>query len=235
MRHGARALCVIATLLVLLSGPAQAAPPRGCPDILIGDSLAVGMGPSAREMGFEVIGRVGAGIGWLRDQAPRCANRLVLVFGTNDLRGLTPDAAEAYVAQITQVMARWPARRVIWATPGCFDRDPALEQGSLMLDRAVTAALAHGRAETRHLPAVHRGRSNRCRYQSADGVHPTPPGYRAWWDGLAPALRPAPQRPAPNTLRRAEAPSGIPSIDSASFQTSARMMRASVPGIVGRP
>ncbi len=235
MRSAIRLLRLFALLVPLLPAAAPAAPPRGCPDILLGDSLAVGMGPSAREMGFEVIGRVGAGIGWLQGQAPRCANRLVLVFGTNDLRGLTPDAAEAYVAQISQVMARWPARRVIWATPGCFDRDPALEQGSLVLDRAVTAALRQGRAETRHLPAIHRGRSNRCRYQSADGVHPSAPGYRAWWEGLAPALRPAPQRPAPNTLRRAEAPSGMPSIDSASFQTSARMMRASVPGIVGRP
>lgn len=239
MRTGVRAagilaLGLVASLMVLLGGTPAAAQ-RRCPDILLGDSLAAGMGPSAREVGFEVIARSGAGIAWLREQAPRCANRLVLVFGTNDLRGLTADTAEAYVTQISQVMSRWSARRAIWATPGCFARDQELEQGSLQLDRAITVALRQGRLETRYLPAVHRGRTSRCSYPSADGVHPTAPGYRAWWDGLAPVLRIPSQRPPPNSLRRADAASGTPMADRASFQPSAMAMRLSVPGATGRP
>jgi len=235
MRTGLRALGSVATLLTILLGAAPTVAQQRCPDILLGDSLAVGMGPAAREVGFEVIARGGAGIAWLREQTPRCANRLLLVFGTNDLRGLTPEAAESYITQIAQVMGRWPARRAIWATPGCFARDPALEQGSQLLDRAITVALRQGRAEIRYLPAVHRGRTSRCAYPSADGVHPTGPGYRAWWDGLAPILRLPPQRPAPNNLRRADAVSGTPMADMASFQASAMAMRLSVPGSTSRP
>lgn len=221
-----------ATLILGLAAmPARAQ--RACPDILLGDSLAIGMGEHARETGFHVIARNGAGMTWLREVPPRCADRLVLVFGTNDLRGLTAEAAEAYVAQIAQVMARWPARRIIWATPGCFARDRVLEEGSLLLDQAVTAALRQGRDVVRHLPAVHRGRSARCSYPTADGVHPTAPGYRAWWDGLAPVI--GAQRPAANSLRRADAASGMPSADSASFHASASEMRVSVPGRIGNP
>jgi hypothetical protein len=228
MRRVLRALALTAPLFAALPAAAQT---NRCPDILLGDSLAAGMGPSAREMGFETIARVGAGITWLRDQPPRCANRLVLVFGTNDLRGLTPDAADAYVTQIKDVIRRWPARRVIWATPGCFARDPALERGSVTLDRAVSAAARQG-----GMPAIHRGRTARCAYPSADGVHPTGDGYRAWWDGIAPALRPPPaQRPAPNTLRRADANSGISRADIAALHPSAMPMRLSVPGSTGRP
>lgn len=243
-------LIAILVLLLLAAPPARAQ--RACPDILLGDSLAVGMGKHARGMGFEVIARGGAGIAWLREQTPRCAERLVLVFGTNDLRGLTAEAASAYVGQIAEVMSRWPARRIIWATPGCFARDRVLEQGSLLLDQAIATALRDGSEVVRHLPAVHRGRTARCTYPTADGVHPTAPGYRAWWDGLAPVIGPAcgpiqtcgpdgppvigpPQRPVASSFRRADAASGMPSAASASFQPSASAMSVSVPGAMGRP
>jgi hypothetical protein len=219
--------------LLLPATPSRAE--RACGDILLGDSLAVGMGTAAREMGFEVIAREGAGIGWLREQTPRCARRLVLVFGTNDLRGMTPEAADAYVEQIARVMERWPAWQAIWATPGCFARDGALEEGSQLLDRAISGAIRRGNAAVRYLPAVHRGRSHRCRYESADGVHTNANGYRSWWEGLTPVLARADQRPFANAARTESSRAGTPSASIAPFQTSAASIRAVVPGTIGRP
>lgn len=170
-------------LLVLLLAPPPAWA-RGCPDVLLGDSLAVGMATPAREAGFQVIAQEGAGIAWLRQQAPRCARRLVLVFGTNDLRGMTAEDADAYLRGIAAVMERWPASRIIWATPGCFARDQALEQGSAALDQMLAARRDQAGDALRHLPAINRGREARCRYASVDGVHPTADVYRSWWAGL---------------------------------------------------
>lgn len=159
-----------------------------CPDVLLGDSLAVGMASYARQAGFLVIARNGAGLAWLQDQTPRCASRLVLMFGTNDLRGLRPDDAEAYLQRIAEVMARWPARRIIWATPGCFRRDRALEEGSQILDRTIRAQQRRSSMALRHLPAVNYGRRDRCTYESADGIHPTAAFYRSWWSDLLASL-----------------------------------------------
>lgn len=177
---------IILSSLLLAALPARAAP--GCPDVLLGDSLAVGMAPHAREAGFEVIARGGAGIAWLRQQAPRCARRLVLVFGTNDLRGMRAEEADAYLRQISAVMERWPAARIIWATPGCFNRDAQLEQGSAALDSVLAARRHQINDSLRHLPAIHRGREARCAYDSHDGVHPTAEFYRNWWQGLMRSL-----------------------------------------------
>lgn len=173
---------LVLSFLLLAALPARATP--GCPDVLLGDSLAVGMAPHAREVGFEVIARGGAGITWLRQQTPRCARRLVLVFGTNDLRGMRAEEADAYLRQISAVMERWPAARIIWATPGCFSRDAQLEQGSTALDTVLAARRDMAGDALRHLPAIHRGREARCAYDSADGVHPTAEFYRSWWHGL---------------------------------------------------
>lgn len=216
-------------VFLLLSGRALA-----CPDLLLGDSLAVGMSAEARAAGYQVLAQEGAGLAWLRQQAPRCARRLILVFGTNDLRGLGPEAAAAYPRQIAAVMERWPAERTLWATPGCFARDPALDAGSTLLDRALQAARDHADAALAHLPALHRGRVARCTYDSADGVHPTAAFYRAWWAGLqtAPAMA---QRPVERIPASASATAGRPSAAMAVSQPSAALISASVPGASGRP
>lgn len=168
----------------LVAAPAPVHAQSGCPDVLLGDSLAVGMAPFAQAQGFEVIARNGAGIAWLRQQEPRCARRLVLVFGTNDLRGMRNEEADQYLRQISAVMERWPAARIIWATPGCFNRDAQLEQGSTALDRVLARRVNQADDALRHLPAIHRGREARCTYESHDGVHPTGEFYRSWWSTL---------------------------------------------------
>ena len=120
MPHRRRAFLALLAALALPFAPARAE--TACPDILLGDSLAVGMAPHARALGFTVIAQSGAGIAWLRQQTPRCARRLILVFGTNDLRGMTPAEAEAYPLRIAAVMegggshadeARTIARRLV--------------------------------------------------------------------------------------------------------------------------
>jgi hypothetical protein len=180
---------LLALLLPLLAAAPSRAETPACPDILLGDSLAVGMAPHARAAGFQVIAEQGAGLAWLRRQPPRCARRLVLVLGTNDLRGMTEDAASAYLAGITAAMERWDTLHLFWATPGCFPRDAALEQGSVAMDRAIGAAVDGMSYALRSLPAVHRGRLARCDFASPDGVHPAASVYRAWWEGLAQVLR----------------------------------------------
>ena len=190
-----------ATLAALLcfAGPAFAAgrPSAVCRDVLMGDSLAVGMGPYARETGFEVVARQGVGISWLTTQRPRCARRLIIVIGTNDLRGLSQAEAMAYPARVAELAGRWRARQVIWATPGCFHEDASLDQGSIALDRAAVVQRGRGRM------TVNRGRQTRCHFASQDGIHTTSAGYRAWWQGLMapprnlpPVRRPAAQRRA---------------------------------------
>ncbi|WP_439595512.1 SGNH/GDSL hydrolase family protein [Falsiroseomonas sp.] len=218
--------------LLVLAGLLLPAPAWACPDLLLGDSLAVGMAPYARAAGYEVVAQTGAGLPWLRQQAPRCVGRLVLVFGTNDLRGLGPEAAEAYPRQIAAVMERWPAARTIWATPGCFPRDPALETASRLLDRALLDSQVQADAALAHLPALHRGRVSRCTTPTADGVHPTAEGYRSWWEGLQGLLA---QRPAERNAATASVAAGMPSAVVAPSQASARAISASVPGASGRP
>ncbi|NGM20981.1 SGNH/GDSL hydrolase family protein [Roseomonas stagni] len=181
--HG-RWTLLLPLLAGLMGAPAPAAAQNGCPDVLLGDSLAVGMAPFAQAQGFQVIARGGAGITWLRQQEPRCARRLVLVFGTNDLRGMRNEEADSYLRQISAVMERWPAARIIWATPGCFNRDAQLEQGSTALDRMLARRVNQADDALRHLPAINRGREARCTYDSHDGVHPTAEWYRNWWTGL---------------------------------------------------
>lgn len=183
--HRTLAALSLSLAAILIAPPARAAAPA-CPDILLGDSLAVGMGPYAQALGFEVIAQGGAGINWLRTQAPRCARRLVLVFGTNDLRGMSAAEAEAYPSRIAEVMAKWEAEQVIWATPGCFSQDHAMERSSVALDR-VLAQVRHQASDLlRDLPAINSGRQSRCSFPSRDGIHPaTGMAYQAWWTKLA--------------------------------------------------
>lgn len=181
------ALVLAAALPAFLPTPARAG--TACPDILLGDSLAVGMGPYAQALGFEVIAQRGAGLAWLRAQEPRCARRLVLVFGTNDLRGMSAVEAQAYPARIAEVMAKWEAEQVIWATPGCFNQDEAMERSSVALDRVLAQVRQHATDQLRDLPAINSGRQTRCSFPSRDGIHPsTGTAYQAWWQGLAAIL-----------------------------------------------
>jgi len=65
-----RPTALFATLLVALfliqPGRAQSA----CPDILLGDSLAIGMAPHARALGFQVIAQQGACVASFSSSAP---------------------------------------------------------------------------------------------------------------------------------------------------------------------
>lgn len=179
----------IAVLLAVAAPSPSARAATNCPDILLGDSLAVGMGPYAQALGFEVIAQRGAGLNWLRAQEPRCARRLVLVFGTNDLRGMSRSEVQAYPARITEVLAKWEAEQVIWATPGCFNQDDQLERGSVALDRVLAQLRRQATDQLRDLPAINSGRQTRCSFPSRDGIHPsTGVAYQAWWAGLAEIL-----------------------------------------------
>ena len=197
--------------LLLLACPLSAraaAPASSCPDVLLGDSLAVGMGPYARAAGFQVIARTGIGLAWLRAQSPRCARRVVVVIGTNDLRGIDPYSAEAYPARLAAIMSRWQTQQIIWATPGCFPYDQSLERGSEALDRALTREPLVRVGSGRDYMRVHSGRTARCSYLSGDGIHPTGAGYRAWWAGLSHTIGPAPEgetAPEARTLQVASA------------------------------
>lgn len=180
-------LATILCLFALATSPAKAQDPTtsaACPDILLGDSLALGMAPHARALGFTVVAQQGAGIAWLRQQEPRCAHRLILIFGTNDLRGMSAAEAEAYPLRIAAVMERWEAQQAVWATPGCF-QDEALDRGSAALDASLTRHLRRASDQLRDLPAIHNGRIARCAFPSHDGIHPTGVGYQTWWAGLA--------------------------------------------------
>lgn len=230
--------------LLLSPGPALAQrPAQACPDLLLGDSLAVGMAPHARQAGFEVIAQEGAGLAWLRQQQPPCATRLVIMFGTNDLRAIDSEAAaEAYVRDIIAITNRWEADRILWATPGCFDRDPALEAGSALLDRILVRVRAEGLWAYRFLPALHRGRTERCRYESRDGVHPAGTGYQTWWAGIAAriglrtSIGVADQpRPVASTSLSQATRSLTPMASIQPSQRSASPMTASVPGSRGSP
>jgi hypothetical protein len=179
----------LAPMAILLATAFPARAGTACPDILLGDSLAVGMGPYAQALGFEVIAQRGAGLAWLQTQEPRCARRLILVFGTNDLRGMSPTGAQAYPSRIAEVLARWDAEQVIWATPGCFSQDEAMERSSVALDRVLVQVRSHAANRLNVLPAIDSGRQARCSFPSRDGIHPsTGMAYQAWWAGLAALL-----------------------------------------------
>ncbi|MDB5378083.1 MAG: GDSL-like Lipase/Acylhydrolase family [Rubritepida sp.] len=190
-----RTLTIWAALLLLASPVAAraAVPAASCPDILLGDSLAVGMGPYAQAAGFQVIARTGIGLAWLRAQNPRCARRVVVVIGTNDLRGIDPYSAEAYPERLAAIMGRWQTQQIVWATPGCFPRDESLERGSEALDRALAREPLVRVGGRREYMRVHSGRTARCGYLSGDGIHPTGAGYRAWWASLSQAMGPEPE------------------------------------------
>jgi lysophospholipase L1-like esterase len=197
-----------------------AVPAASCPDILMGDSLAVGMGPYARAAGFEVLARTGIGLSWLRQQNPRCARRVVVVIGTNDLRGIDPYSAEAYPARLAAIMARWQTQEITWATPGCFPYDESLERGSEALDRVLAREPLVRVGGQREYMRVHSGRLARCSYISGDGIHPTGAGYRAWWASLSQAIGPAPEG---ETYREARA---VPEIYARPAARSARYARS---------
>jgi len=159
-------------LLLALLLPVSA---RACPNLLLGDSLAEGMGPYARADGFQVIARRGAGLSWLRAQAPRCVGTLVVVIGTNDLPGMTLAWAQAYPSRVAEVVGWWRPERAIWALPACFPARPGFERASAWLDASAVPSAGL---------ELHRGRPARCEPLGGDGIHPPAAGYRRWWRGL---------------------------------------------------
>jgi hypothetical protein len=162
-------------VLMLLLLPIGA---HACPNVLIGDSLAQGMAPFARADGYQVIARRGAGLMWLRGQAPRCVGTLVIVIGTNDLSVITEAWAPAYVRSIAEVVRWWDPRVAIWATPGCFPTRPAMDRESAWLNAT---------AEPSGRMGLHRGRSARCSVIRGDGIHPPADVYGNWWRALRPS------------------------------------------------
>lgn len=132
------------------------------------------MSPYARQDGYATITRTGAGINWLRNQRILCANRVVLMFGTNDMLNIRTDSdALEYSRSIRQIISTWNAQEVIWATPGCFYTRQNLERASILLHKFLENF------------NIHSGREYRCRYSTRDGVHPNQYTYREWWSRLS--------------------------------------------------
>lgn len=143
-----------------------------CPNLLIGDSLAVGMSQYAKLAGWQTITRTGAGFSWFQSIRPFCVNRIVLVLGTNDLRGLTNTNVIDYRNRVIERLKLWQTDNIIWATPGC-PSNSRLNNGSIILDDA-----------TNKLTIVDRGRIHRCYVNEPASIHPSSTVYNQWWRHL---------------------------------------------------
>lgn len=163
--------------LLLAIAPAAYSASAFCPDTLIGDSLAVGLAPSASRSGFTVFAKGGVGLAWLKKLPARCAGQLVIVLGTNDVAAIrTEQAAQDYAQAVAEHLRAWQTEQAVWVLPGCFDarRYPRLEAGSRLLD-----GVAKGGA----LPGVMvlRPRVIACHPPKGDGIHLNRAGYQEMW------------------------------------------------------
>lgn len=172
-----------AAVLVALASIAPAAPRARRRVLLVGDSLAVGLGASARAEGALVSARGGTVArqwitrGWFAAALESARPELVLVsLGTNDAAGQVD--AGTFAAQVAQLeqLARARGARVVWLFP------PPMPYS---LD-AIRAGLSRAEADTLDAPA---GLA-----RAADRVHLTPAGYAAWWRAVAPAAFGLPRR-----------------------------------------
>lgn len=164
----------LAMVLFIVLSPAAA---QAC-NVLVGDSLGQGLAPFAQRDGFRANAHKGAGIAWLRNVVMPCApDRVILMFGTNDLLGIRTEAdAIAYANRIIEITSRWRARQVTWATPGCITGRPDFERGSRLLSAAL---------QTIQSPVlIDDGRRTRCHFTSHDGIHTTGRTYGEWWANL---------------------------------------------------
>lgn len=143
-----------------------------CPNLLIGDSLAVGMSQYAKLAGWQTITRTGAGFSWFQSVRPFCVNRIVLVLGTNDLSGLTNTNVVGYRNRVIERLKLWQTDNITWATPGC-PSNSRLSNGSIILDNI-----------TSDLSIVDRGRVHRCYVNEPASIHPSSTIYNQWWRHL---------------------------------------------------
>lgn len=157
-------------------------PPRGQNILLIGDSLAVGLGKPL----LELARRDGAtlsplGVGgtriptWARGtkltDAMLDRRSLVLVsLGTNDAAG-NDQSIEDLPKDIAALLDRLEARgaRVIWIAPPDMPTLPRVGRVRLLIFDAVQD---HPNAE--YMPATYDPP------RTSDHIHPTPAGYNAW-------------------------------------------------------
>lgn len=162
--------------------------PKG-PTLLIGDSLAVGLGPALVGLGLnlEHHGMVGAPIAYwnssgqkiLKDALARDPGLIIVVLGTNDAYNgddYASNAADNARELLTQLGAK--GAQVAWVSPPTLPakysgRNPS--QAVIEAIRKVVQATPFASwidSTTLNIP------------RSADTLHPTGEGYRAWANTL---------------------------------------------------
>lgn len=171
----------LALVVVAVTSPSSPTSPRGAGAparrvLLVGDSLAVGLGPAARADGATVTAKGGTvarqwiSRGWFAAALEAARPELVLVsLGTNDATGqIDAGTFAAQAAQLEQ-LARARGARLVWLFP------PPMP---FSLD-AIRAGLSRAEIDVLEPPA---GLS-----RSSDRIHLTPAGYAAWWRAVAPS------------------------------------------------
>lgn len=153
-----------------------------CPDRLVGDSLAVGMGQAVQVPGMEVVAVRGSGEAWLGNMTSRfngCSRTVVLFLGTNDLKAIkSVEQGAAYLKRVVAKAQGLRHQQLVWVLPGCFSGRglEGLERGSAFLDRALEAgALASERTK------VVRMRKSWCQAPGGDGIHYSAAEYQQIW------------------------------------------------------
>lgn len=172
--HVAAVVLVAAAASSSRSSSSPASSPRRV--LLVGDSLAVGLGPSARADGAAVSAKGGTVSrqwitrGWFAAALEASRPELVLVcLGTNDAAGqIDAGTFAAQVAQLEQ-LARAKGARVVWLFPPPMPY--SLEQ--------IRAGLSRAEADVLEPPA--------SLERAPDRIHLTPAAYAAWWRAVAPA------------------------------------------------
>ena len=164
--------------------PAEAAPVTARRIVLVGDSLAQGLGPALAEIargvpcGFHAVGKQSTRVrDWMRDSdlvaaigAPP-ADLVLVSLGTNDMRTADPAAAGTEAGALVDKIVAAGAS-VAWIGPP-----------RMTFDTGVFRPALAGACSARNVRI--------CDSQSldleraADGIHLTPKGYRAWAETIA--------------------------------------------------
>lgn len=142
--------------------------------ILIGDSLAEGMGPSAKKENWLVSARRGTTIAQWLDTLPDVRGLDVIVsLGTNDAASTAGiDSIIGRARELISRLKKGGASSITWAIPSDAARvkrigevrDGIIKVGEKEGINVIDAAPSDGMAP--------------------DGIHYTPKAYAAWWEGL---------------------------------------------------